>query len=99
MKKITIATVKSFIKMNPDFLFINIKSRFDGMTDGIEDSNGGFQKARKLDRFHNNTLGIAGVWFTPSTRNWCERYEDEFYQGFRVDNCCGCFIVAILKRD
>lgn len=97
MKKITIATVKSFIKKNELNLLINVKSRFDGMTDGVESQNGGFNKIRKSERFHNNTLGILGVWFTPSTRNWCETYEDELYQGFRVDNCCGCFIVAIPK--
>lgn len=99
MKKITIATVKSFIKMNPEFLFINIKSRFDGMTDGVEDRHAGFQKIRKATQFHERTMGYEGVNFTSSTKNWCERYEDEFYQGFRVDNCCGCFIVAILKRS
>ncbi len=27
MKKITMATVKSFIRMNPDFLFINVKEQ------------------------------------------------------------------------
>jgi hypothetical protein len=97
MKKITIATVKSFIKKNEQNLLINVKSRFDGMTDGVEDQNGGFNKIRKSDRFHNNTLGILGVWFTPSTRNWCEIYEDSNFTGYRVDNCCGCFIVAIPK--
>ena len=98
MKKITIATVKSFIKMNSDFLFINTKSRFDGMTDGVEDRNGGFQKIKKADHFDEYSLGYIGIHFTGSTKNWCKRYEDEFYQGFRVDNCCGCFIVAIIKR-
>lgn len=97
MKKITIATVKSFINKNKDVLLINVKSQFDGRTDGIEDRNNGFQKIRQSDRSHNNTLGIMGVWFTPSTRNFCEAYENEFYKGFRVDNCCGSFIVAIPK--
>lgn len=97
MKKITIATVKSFIKNNKENLLINVKSRFDGQTDCVEDRGNGFQKIKQIDRFHNNTQGINGVWFTPSTRNWCEAYEDNLYQGFRVDNCCGCFIVAIPK--
>ncbi len=98
MKKITIATVKSFIKKNTESLFINVKSRFDGMTDGIEDRNGGFQKIRKATQFHERTMGYDGINFTSSTKNWCEHYEDDLYKGFRVDNCCGCFIVAILKR-
>jgi hypothetical protein len=97
MKKITIATVKSFIKKNKDILLINVKSRFDGQVDGVEDGKDGFKAIRISERFNSHTLGILGVWFTPSTRNWCQAYEDEFYTGFRVDNCVGCFVVAVPK--
>jgi len=97
MKKITIATVKGFIKKNAQTLFVNVKSSYDGMVDGVQDDNDGFQKAKPSERVYSHSLGIMGVWFTPSTRNWCEVYEDNNYTGFRVDNCCGSFIVAIPK--
>lgn len=34
-KKITRATIKSFVKKNKDQLYISNKSDFDGMVDGV----------------------------------------------------------------
>lgn len=53
-KKITLTTVKKFVKDNADKLFINVKSSFDGMTDGCESRHNGFQ----LEAFNNNEAGI-----------------------------------------
>jgi hypothetical protein len=97
MKKITVATFKSFVRKNADNLFVNVKSRFDGMTDGIECRNGGFEPARRVQDnwVSDRNLGFSGISLTGSTKNWVEPYQDEQFTGFRVDNCCGSFIVAI----
>ena len=49
MAKITKATVKSFIKKNIDDMYINVRSSFDGMTDGLE--------SNKLAGFHGLARG------------------------------------------
>ncbi len=95
MKKITKATLKSFIKNNKD-LYIDTKTRFDGRTDGIESVKDGFKKAEKTERAMNNTLGINGVWVVGG-RDWFNRYEDGRFTGIEVSNCCGCFVVATPK--
>lgn len=103
-KKATIATVKSFIRKNVDIAFINVKSSFDGMTDGVEDLNGGFRPlaaARKggsaTDHNSNPSLGFNGVWFVGGSRNWVAPYENDNMQGYEVSNCCGKWIIAIRK--
>jgi hypothetical protein len=72
MKKITMATLKSFINKNKAALFINVLSEFDGMTDGCESRDGGFQKI-EVKTFEPHTLGIKGLWLVGSSR-------DNFYE-------------------
>lgn len=47
MSKITKATVKSFIKKNEGNLYIRVKSSFDGMTDCVQQLEGGFRETKK----------------------------------------------------
>lgn len=97
MKKITLATIKSFIKKNED-LYIKNKSDFDGMVDGVREcSNQSFRKAERKDGLTENTLGIVGAWFVKSSRDGFNEYEDEQYKGYEVYNCCGSFILAVAK--
>lgn len=94
-KKITLATVKSFIKKNKENLFINVKSRFSGMTDGLENHNNGFQKvevAKEMDEF---TLGIKGAWFVRESRDWFSAFEENKFSGIKISNSCGSFIIAV----
>ena len=96
-KRITLATIKSFIKKS-DNLHIKCKSRFDGMTDGIEQiQNAVFHKAQKSDGFVN-TLGIAGAWFVFGSRDYFSKFEDDNFEGYEVYNCCGTFIIANPKH-
>ena len=99
MKKITLSTVKSFIRKNSDSLLINIESHFDGMQDCVALVNSGFKQATKDAREWNqgNTLGIAGAWFVGSSRDYFKAFETETMQGIEVSNCCGSFILAIQK--
>lgn len=98
-KKITLATLKSFIRKNSDKLYINLRSKFSGMTDGIEKVGNSFEPVT-IDNEHVNashTLGIAGAWIVGSSRDWLSHYEDETYTGIDVSNSCGHFILAIKK--
>jgi hypothetical protein len=99
MKKITLSTVKSFIRKNSENLFINVNASFDGMQDCVTSVNGGFTIAKADDREWNkrNTLGVSGAWFVGSSRDYFSAYETESMTGIEVWNCCGKFILAINK--
>ena len=98
MKKITLATVKSFIKKahSSKGLYVKIKSSFNGMTDGVDQVEDKFEKAeREINLDNKHTLGLRKVWFVGQGRNVFDVYQDEEYIGYSVWNCCGEFIVAI----
>ena len=101
IKKPTLATVKSFINKNRENLFINVKSSFDGMTDGVEQLHGGFMPAKKdktvsiNSDYYNTTQGIEGVWFVGGSRDYIYPYNESGFTGYRVSNSCGVFILAI----
>ena len=97
-KKITKATFKAFVNKNRENLFILVKSDFDGMVDGVVECKGTPQKARPSDLGHSeNTLGINGVWLVGRSRDYFSHYEDEVFRGIKVYNCCGSFIVGVIK--
>lgn len=97
MKRITMATVKSFVRKNANKLFVNVKSDFDGMTDGCVKINNGFSVASKDDSCIENTLGLCGVWLVGSSRDRFTAYEDNKYIGIKYSNCCGNGVIAIAK--
>ena len=108
-KKITIATVKAFIRRNRASLLVRVKSCFDGMDDCVrENSDSVFAPAVAREWFchetgkyiacsqdNKDTLGIVGVWFCG--RDWCDQIETEEFFGYRVSNCCGTWFVAIAR--
>jgi hypothetical protein len=105
-KKITLTTIKSFIKASGDQLHISCLTRFDGMTDGTEQcKDRSFRPAvapnrdgkpfRSLGR--DNTLGIQGAWFVFDSRDHFTAFDDGTFAGYRVYNCCGSFILAVRK--
>jgi len=102
-KKITLATIKSFIKKNRADLFINVESDFDSMTDCVESRNGGFVKAEqdKTDSinsdYNERTQGIKGAWFVGGSRDYFNLYDENGFIGYRCYNCCGSFVLAIAK--
>lgn len=93
--RITRATIKSFIKKNPDNLHIKQLSSFDGMVDCVMPIEDTFSKAQKSEHNFNYTLGIDGAWFCG--RELYTPYEDNGFMGYRVYNVCGSFILAIPK--
>lgn len=98
--KITLATVKSFISKNKGNLLIKVKSKFDGMVDGVRDVDDlGFHQALTDDLHTSNTLGICGAWFVKDSRDHLTAYEDANIKGFSIYNCCGSFILGIYKHS
>lgn len=96
-KKITLATLKSFLKKNEGKLFIKIESEFDGMTDSINSVKDSFTPLEINERNNKNNLGFVGVWLVGNSRDYLKYYENDNYSGIEVYNCCGCFIVAIKR--
>jgi hypothetical protein len=94
-KKITLATVKSFIKKAGDNLHILRCSAFDGMEDGVRSTgNTEFVKATR-GTINKDTLGVAGAWFVGGSRNSFTAYNDGQFHGIKVWNCCGTFTLAV----
>lgn len=98
-KKITLATVKSFIRVNAADLWINVTSSFDGMTDMCEQLHGGFTKVTTFTADHRNmTYGIKGAWFVGDSRDRFKFYSENGFEGIQVRNSCGRFILAIKSK-
>lgn len=97
MKKITIATVKSFIRKNKTTMQINVKSKFDGMCDGVNQKHGGFVRALSIDYHTDNNFGIAGAWFVGRGNDYLTKFENENMIGIEVYNSCGSFVLATKK--
>ncbi len=96
-KKITLATIKSFIRKNRDRLLISTRSRFDAMEDGCREcSDRGFSPALQAEKAWKENLGIQGAWFVGGSRNFFEEYADGNVVGYEVSNCCGHFVLAVV---
>jgi hypothetical protein len=97
MKKMTLATVKSFIKKNPELLISN-RSSFDGMVDCVMPCNDqSFSPAIRVEDACNNRLGIQGAWFVLGGGDRFYEFENDQFKGIEVYNCCGQFILAVAK--
>ena len=62
MAKITMATVKSFIKKNAQELYLKKINSYDSMCDGINERDAhGFTQVALNPQTHKNKLGIDGA--------------------------------------
>lgn len=98
-KKITKATFKAFINANKPNLFILRKTDFDPMTDGLT-SIANVPHKIEIEpslHLHDTTLGIKDVWLVGGGRDYFKAYEDEMFKGIECVNCCGRFILAVIK--
>jgi hypothetical protein len=93
-KKITLATVKSFIRKNPN-MYIKVGSEFDGMTDCVQAVEDSFNPIEPTDTLHDRTLGIAGAWVVGSSRDYFTPFNNGIFDGVRVYNCCGEFYLVV----
>jgi len=94
-KKITLATIKSFIRKNREKLWISNRSDFDGMVDCVMECSGEWRQARQTERHVSNTLGVGGAWFVLRSNDWFSAYTADGFTGFGVSNSCGDFVLAI----
>lgn len=96
MAKITLATVKAFIRKNRENLLISCKSSFDGSVDCVMPSGDStFTPAQKAEYEHSNNMNIAGAWFVFGSRDYITPFEKDGLRGFEIHNCCGSFALAI----
>lgn len=91
-KKITLATLKKFIK--EEGLFLKIKSKFDGMIDGSAPGKNMYEPVEKTESLISHTLGIEGMWCVGSSRDYFTYVNDGQYEGIEVYNSCGCVTIA-----
>ena len=93
--KATKHTFNKLVKQNN--LFIKVKSAFNGMIDGCETFNNGFEKAESTDHCIKNTYGINGAWLVNGGRDYFTHYENDTMIGLEVYNACGSFVLATKK--
>ena len=92
MTKITLTTIKKFIKENKDKIYIQNITHFNGMTDGIDNcENQNFylseQTEIKQKQYgRDNTLGLKGAYFV--------FFNENNFEGYQVSNCIGHFVIA-----
>lgn len=97
-KKITIATIKAFIKNNAGNLFIKVNSSFDGMVDCVMQNEGAeYRKAVPAQNAIDYNFGIAGAWFVGHSRDYFTLINTAEYFGYNVSNSCGSFDLVIKK--
>jgi hypothetical protein len=95
MRKITLTTLKSFIRKNENQLFLKIKSKFNGMVDGVDEVEDTFRQVQVDKKSKNiSTLGIQGIFVDNNSKNYFTKFENNNFEGIEFDNCCGRFILA-----
>ena len=96
MTKVTMATIKSFIRRNEGKLYIRCKSTFDGMVDGVRPVDGKPEFTPAQPGAHaENSMGINGAWFVGGSRDYLTPISENGFVGFHVYNCCGSFDIAV----
>jgi hypothetical protein len=95
MSKVTIATVKSFIRKNANAMYISRRSQFDGMCDCVMPTgDSSFVKTIVDPTLYKATLGVNGAWFVGESRDYLTAFEKNGFKGFEVYNSCGSFAIA-----
>lgn len=96
MSKITMNTVKSFVRKNEGKLHIRCLSSFDGMVDGVRPVDGKREFTPAQPGAHTeHSLGINGAWFVGRSRDYLTPLTENGFTGFHVYNCCGSFDLAV----
>lgn len=99
MKKITKATIKSFIRKNKNDLYIKTKDRFNGMIDMVDDcEDQTIRKVTLTDDRNDYNFGIKGAWFVGSSRDYFNSAEFGQFKGYEVYNCVGTFYLLVKEN-
>jgi hypothetical protein len=91
-KKITLSTVKSFIRKSNE-LYVLVESSFSGMDDCVMQNND--QKWIPVSK--ENALGIEGAYIVGGSRDYFAFYQDGQMFGIEIFNSCGSSILATKK--
>ncbi len=83
-KKITMGTLKSFIKKSNE-LFVEVKQSFCGMSDCVEV----IENPEIVLVSKENAIGHSGVWCVGGGRDYLSFIEREKMFGIKVSNSCG----------
>jgi len=91
-KKITTATLKSFIK-KANQLYVEHVSAFSGMSDCVE-----FHSDRvMIEVSKENAIGFGGVYCVGHSRDYFKYMENDKFYGIKVFNSCGSGILWTAK--
>jgi len=99
-KKITLATVKAFIRREykNGNLYIKQNSTFDGMVDCVMPiENSEWRKVTQIDENNKNSCGINGLWFVRNSRDYFTPYSDDNFIGYKIYNCCGTSVIGMRR--
>jgi len=100
-KRITRATLKSFIDKNKGRLYINVNSVFDNAhkKNEMEASPEGWVLAIETPCNEDTTFGIEHVHIVRGCTGGNNFYyfDNGVYQGIGYRNCCGNGIIAVKK--
>lgn len=97
-KKVTLATVRSFIKRNLKDLHQQTLSRFDGMTDCVQRNENAAFRPANIEKFNEkdaSQMGIPGVWFVRDSRDYFTVINTPEWFGYEVYNCCGNWQILV----
>ena len=92
-KKITRATLKSFIKRNLGSLYLDIVNDHSGYS--IFEPKG-FQVAKEETKSSDHNLGIVGLW-TTITGDELTLFEDDKYVGIKIRSVVVNNVIAVKK--
>lgn len=98
-KKITLATIKAFVRKNAANLYVKQNASFDGMTDCVMEVKDTYRKVESIDLTKRDTLGIPGAWFVRDSRDYFYPHSADGFTGFQVSNCCGRFVLAVPEES
>jgi hypothetical protein len=95
IKKITLSTLKSFVRKNTGRLLVMEKASFDAMTDCVQrNAPPSFVQAGTVNMDNAHTLGI-GIWLVGSSRDCFRPFFGDGLSGIEINNCCGSYVVAV----
>lgn len=90
-KRITRATLKSFIRKNIANLYTIEFSTFNGMIDCVDKGLQKLTKEKEYDFTQEYTLGLHNIWLCG--HDGYEEYEYQGMKGIYIYNCCGSYAV------
>jgi hypothetical protein len=99
-KRITFATVKSFVKkaLAKDSFYVMRYTSFDGMCDSVIANKTAAIKFDSVDLDKQDFGTNRAIWFVRGGGDYFKFMDLGSYYGIEVYNCCGCSVL-LTKKD